>query len=298
MKDLKFGIENIAEGIDKIKSMVGIDGEDNGKSASQQAMIDAIDQNGNCEIDIEDIIIKGLKVPEICVDRAEFLKKELGKKYPENVVQDAIENNPFHAGISKKEIDKLADEVIEYEKYFVSRISAEVTAPAGIASVSTIPADMTLYYGYVLRASQKLMYLYGFPAIDTEEKDESFDKETMNILTICMGVMYNIAGADKALKAMAKAVADGVEKQVLREAITKGVIYPVVKAIAEWLNIKLTKEVFTGVNKKSVPVVGGVLGGSVTYVSFKPCCDELKDCLQNTVLSNPDCKMDDELVIK
>ena len=34
--------------------------------------------------------------------------------------------------------------------------------------------------------------------------------------------------------------------------------------------------------------VGGVLGGGITYLSFKPCCDKLKASLQNTILSNPD----------
>ena len=66
------------------------------------------------------------------------------------------------------------------------------------------------YYGYMLRAAQKLMYLYGFPAIDLEEKGPTFDSETMNTLIICMGVMYSVQGANAALKAMAKALATGV----------------------------------------------------------------------------------------
>lgn len=41
-------------------------------------------------------------------------------------------------------------------------------------------------------------------------------------------------------------------------------------------------------NRKAIPVVGGVLGGGITYLSFKPCCDKLKASLQNTILSNPD----------
>lgn len=34
--------------------------------------------------------------------------------------------------------------------------------------------------------------------------------------------------------------------------------------------------------------MGGVIGGGITYVSFKPCCDKLKSALQDTLLSNPD----------
>ena len=48
----------------------------------------------------------------------------------------------------------------------------------------------------------------------------------------------------------------------------------------------MTKEIFTGFFKKAIPVVGGVVGGGITYASFKPCCDRLKDNLKDTKLSN------------
>ena len=34
-------------------------------------------------------------------------------------------------------------------------------------------------------------------------------------------------------------------------------------------------------------IVGGLLGGGITFFSFKPCCDKLKASLQDTLLSNP-----------
>lgn len=166
--------------------------------------------------------------------------------------------------------------------------------PGGVAMVATIPADIAQYYGYMLRATQKLMYLYGFPEIDLEEKGQTFDTETLNVLIVCMGVMYGAAGANNALKAMAKALAAGVEKQLLRKALTKGTIYPIVKSISKWFSVKMTKEVFAGFFKKAIPVVGGVIGGGITFLSFKPCCDKLKASLQNTMLSNPNYRPDEE----
>ena len=50
----------------------------------------------------------------------------------------------------------------------------------------------------------------------------------------------------------------------------------------------MTKQVFAGFFKKAIPVVGGVIGGGITYLSFKPCCDKLKASLQDTLLSNPE----------
>lgn len=265
---------------------------------SQQAILGTLDQNGNGEIDIEDVIIMGLKLPGIRIDRAQFLQKELQSKLPQEVIDTAIIYNPLSAQISTQLIDQIADEVIRYERNCVSGISVALGMPGGVAMAATIPADIAQYYGYMLRATQKLMYLYGFPEINIEEKGQTFDSETMNILIICMGVMYGAAGANNALKSIAKALANGVEKQLLRKALTKGTVYPIVKSVAKWFSIKMTKEIFAGFFKKAIPVVGGVIGGGITFLTFKPCCDKLKASLQNTMLSNPDyCSgSDDDLI--
>ena len=266
---------------------------------SQEAVLGAIDQNGDGEINIEDVIIMGLKVPGIRISRADFLRKEFQKKFPKAVIDDAVAYNPLHANIPSDVIDIIAEEVIKYERNCVSGISTALGMPGGVAMVASIPADIAQYYGYLLRATQKLMYLYGFPEIDTTEKGQTFDSETLNILIICMGVMYGAAGASNALKVMAKALASGVEKQLLRRALTKGTIYPIVKSVAKWFSVKMTKEVFAGFFKKAIPIVGGVIGGGITYLSFKPCCDKLKSSLQDTMLSNPNYhpSKEDDLII-
>ena len=110
----------------------------------------------------------------------------------------------------------------------------------------------------------------------------------MNTLIICLGVMYGVQQANVALKAMATALGSGVEKKLLAMALTKGTLYPMVKDVLKWFNVNLTKKVFAGFFKKAIPVVGGVVGGGITYISFKPCCDRLKASLQDTLLSNPE----------
>ena len=138
----------------------------------------------------------------------------------------------------------------------------------------------------MLRTAQKLMYLYGFPQIVTDEEETQIDSATMNLLIIAMGVMFGVAGANNAIKAMAKALGTGVQKQLMKQALTKGTVYPIVKGVAKWFGVRMTKEIFTGFFKKAIPVVGGVVGGGITYASFKPCCDRLKDNLKDTKLSN------------
>ena len=264
--------------------------------ATSKAVVDYFDENGNGQIDIEDVIVKGLKLPGIRIKRDKFLTDQFFKLYPEEIIQKAIMTNPMEAGISKEDIDKIANEVIEYERRCVSGISAALGTPGGFAMAATIPADIAQYYGYMLRATQELLYLYGFPEINVNEEGTKFDAETINILIVCFGVMYGAAGANNALKSIAKALGTGVEKQLLKKALTKGTIYPIVKSVAKWFNVKMTKEVFAGFFKKSIPLLGGVIGGSITYLSFKPCCDKLKASLQDTMLSNKNYRQQDDLI--
>ena len=257
---------------------------------AKDAVIKALDQNGNGTIDIEDIIVLAIKTPGVHISRANFLKKELFKNYPQEVIDKAIATTPAQAGIPSEEIDKIADEVIKFERNCVSGISAALGAPGGWAMAATIPADIIQYYGYTLRATQKLLYLYGFPEIDSDEEGLQLDSQTINQIILCLGVMNGVAGANNAIKGMAKALAVGVEKKLLNAALTKGTFYPLVKAIAKWFGVKMTKSIFAGFFKKAIPVVGGIVGGGITFFSFKPCCYRLKNVLQDTMLSNPNHK--------
>ena len=255
---------------------------------SAAMVVKAVDQNGNGEIDIEDIIILSVKTPGVKINRDNFLKKELSSKYPQDVVDKAIATNPAQAGIKVEEIDKIADAVIKFERNMVSGISTALGVPGGWAMVATIPADLAQYYGYTLRAAQKLMYLYGFPQIIPADEGEEMplDSATMNELIVCLGIMYGVAGANNAIKAIAKALGTGVEKQLMKKALTKGTIYPLVKNIAKWFGINMTKKVFSGFFGKAIPVAGGVISGGVTFLSFMPCCKRLKLALKDTQLSN------------
>lgn len=255
--------------------------------AAPNAIVDKLDQNHDGEIGIDDIIVLAVKTPGFHIPRASFLQKELFKNHPQDVIDAAIATTPAQAGIPSDEIDKIADEVIAIERTYVSGISVALGAPGGWAMAATIPADIVQYYGYTLRANQKLLYLYGFPEIDLDENGIHLDSETINTIILCLGVMNGVAGANNAIKAMAKALANGVEKKLLNMALTKGTFYPLVKSILKWFGVRLTKNVFAGFFKKAIPIVGGAIGGGLTFLAFKPCCYRLKNALQDTMLSNP-----------
>ena len=283
-QNVKDGLVKVGHGIVKVGSKtkdVALESKDK--------LMEALDVNQNGKIDVEDIIVLGLKTPGVHIDRAKFIEKQFMKNYPKHVILDAIQNNPAHAGIPVSEIDAIADQVIDYERNCVSGISLALGMPGGLAMAATLPADIAQYYGYMLRAIQKLLYLYGFPEINIEN-GTNIDDETMNLITLCLGVMYGVKGATASLKMLSTALGRGVEKKLLSKALTKGTFYPMVKKISKWFAVRMTKEIFAGFFKKAIPVVGGVVGGGITYLSFKPCCDKLKKSLQDTLLSNPNSK--------
>ena len=72
---------------------------------SQTAVLNAIDQNGNGEVDIEDVIIIGLRVPGIRINRDTFLQKELQTKFPQSVIDDAIARNVMDSVSGLKILD-------------------------------------------------------------------------------------------------------------------------------------------------------------------------------------------------
>lgn len=248
---------------------------------------EALDANNEGTVDIQDIIILAIKLPGVHITRESFLRKELFKNYPPEVIDDAVARTPALAGISEADIDRIADEVIKFERNCVSGISVALGVPGGAAMAATIPADVVQYYGYTLRAIQKLLYLYGFPEIDSDGEGISLDSETINRIVVCLGVMNGVAGANNAVKALAKALSVGVEKKLIAAALTKGTLYPILKSTLKWFGVKLTKEIFAKTVKNAIPVVGGIVGGGITFLAFKPCCMRLKDVLTDTMLSNP-----------
>lgn len=262
--------------------------------SAKNQVIKTLDVNGSGQVDLEDFIILGLRTPGIGINRESYLRSEFQKTFPQDVIDAAVKETPAKAGITVDQIDKLADQAITYERNCVTGISTALGIPGGAAMVATVPSDMIQYYGFMLRAAQKLLYLYGFPQIDVNEKENVFDSETLNMMTLCLGVMFGVSGANQALRVIANALGKGVEKKLINKALTKGFVYPMVKKIASWFGKNMTKKVFAGFFKKAIPVVGGLIGGGITYLSFGPCCYKLRDSLHDTILSNPDAASTDD----
>lgn len=248
------------------------------------SILGAIDQNGNGQIDIEDIVILVLRTPGMKINRAEFLETQLKGKYMQETVDRAVASSPVKAEIPLEELDRLAAACIETEAEKANRISKDRSIPESVAIVTT--------YGIMLRTVQELLYLYGFPDLGLSKESETIDAGVQNILILCIGVIYGIEGADNAIRAVAKAMGTGVDKSLLQKALTKGAIQPFVINVGKWFATKMAKEVGAGLLKK-IPFAGGlladtILGTGLTKSSYAASCGRLKDILRDTWFTRGD----------
>lgn len=235
-------------------------------------------------IDFNKLLQSSLKLPLVHIDRDEFLEKELSKYCDSKIVKIAVENNPAYAGISSKIIDHIAKSSINYETLKVSTISFAAGIPGGFTMAASIPADITQYYAHILRIIQKLAYIYGWQSLI--EKDKTIDDETSQILTLFTGVMFGVKGATSVVTKISGSIAQKVGKTLSQKALTKGVIYPIVKKTATMIGVKMTKDIFAKSVSKVMPVVGGVVSGGITFASYKPMSVKFKKYLEKLDLAN------------
>jgi hypothetical protein len=220
------------------------------------------------------ILKSSVNLPGVKIKRDDFLRRELSIRFNEQVVEEAIEHNPAKAGITAEEIKMIANECIKRETYKVTAISTVAGIPGGIAMLGTIPADMAQYFAHMIRVLQKLIYLYGWKELYNKEDD--FDDATMNVLTLFMGVMFGVSAANKAIVSLAGRAAIQLEKTLVSKALTKGMVYPVIKKVAANLGYRMTKQIFAKGISKVVPIVGGIASGGLTYLTYKPSAERLQ----------------------
>lgn len=227
------------------------------------------------------VLTTAMQLPGVKVNRDSFLKKELTIYCTDIQLAELLEKGTV--GVIPIEIlDKIASESISYHVKLVTASSTALGIPGGFAMVGTIPSDLAQYYYHVFALAQKLAYIYGYP--DLCDENGNFTEDAAEMLTIFVGVMGGVAAANKVIQEIAEQVQKEVLRRLPRYALTKGVLYPLVKQIAKWVGINLTKQSFSRGVSKLVPIIGGVVSGGLTYVTFKPQSKKLKEQLRGKML--------------
>lgn len=220
-------------------------------------------------------LVMATQLPLVRVDRAAYLRRSLGRYCSEEQIGRAIAESPAAAGISSDVLGKIADTSIRHETGRVTALSAAAGLPGGFTLIGTIPADSAQYLAHMLRIAQKLAYLYSWPDLFAEDGDEP-DDATQNVLTLFVGVMFGVQSANKGLGLVATKLAEQTVRRLPQKALTKGVVYPIVKKVAAQLGTRMTKGIFAKGVAKAIPVVGCMLSGGLTLATFLPMAKRLK----------------------
>ncbi len=214
------------------------------------------------------VLETSLRLPFVKVDRDEFLTKELSKVCTPMEVMTALQESPVLV-LSKKEIDKLANQCISYHLTMVCGTSALMGLPGGWWMAGTIPTDITQFYGHILSLMQKLIYLYGWPSLTDVNKQ--LDDESLKIMTLFVGAMM---GNKLAVEALTKVVGQVSKNAGIK--ISEGIMAQYAIKIAQWIGINMTKESFAKGVGKVLPLVGAPISATITYYTFRPMARRLK----------------------
>lgn len=226
------------------------------------------------------------RLPGVRINRATYLRAALKRHCTEEQIERAIAGSPAAAGIPLQIITDVANTSIAYETSKATGISTVAGIPGGFAMIGTVPGDMVQYLGHMLRIAQKLAYIYSWPDLFADGGDE-IDEATEGILTLFVGVMVGVQFAQGGVSKVSTMIAAQVVKKLPQQALTKGAIYPIVKKVAAFLGVSMTKKLFASGVAKAIPVVGAVLSGGLTLGTFLPMSKKLQKHLASLELTKP-----------
>ena len=215
----------------------------------------------------DEVVAQAIRLPGTSVNRADYITEALGHKYAPLIVHAAVETTPKKAGLTDRQIEKIAKKSMGRDGRRTTALSFAAGIPGGVAGAVTIPADLVQFYGYLIRAIQKLTYLYGWRDLIRIEANKP-DLAASNGLIIMLGVMAGIDMANDALARLARLRMAGASDQALRTALAEHALSDQVNKISEELTMRMAKRLGGQVAGKAIPIVGGIVSGVITGSGF------------------------------
>ena len=227
------------------------------------------------DIMLEEIISKAIQMPGVKVDRNKFLAEGFSSEI--NSLENIINNGPIAAGVSREEINNIANKLIIKRTSQSSIASFAAGIPGGLAMAATIPADILQFFGMSLRLAQELSYLYG--ADDLWENGQVDDEKIKNQLILYCGVMFGVSSAVSGVRVLSAQMAKTALKKIPQKALTKTFWYPIIRKTCSFVGYTLTKKTFASGVSKTIPVIGGVISGTINFASMMPMAKRLNETL-------------------
>lgn len=203
-------------------------------------------------------------MPGVFIDRGAFLRRAFAG-YPEPVIEQAVKYTPQQAGIAMADIDELAEAVIIWESRQAGALSMAAGLPGVVGKVLLEAPDVVQYFAHLMRAEQKLAYLYGWPQMLRTGHD--VEEENLSRLVLLMGIMLEVDGVDPSQEG-------AMDRSAMSATLT---------TIATRIQEITEKGGFTG----GLPVVAGFKSGRKVLKTFRKQARVLKKYLRSHSAPKP-----------
>lgn len=220
---------------------------------------------------MEEVISNAVQIPGVKVNRDKFLAEQFADLGVN--IQDIITLGPVEAGVSREDISNMANKLIIKRTSQSSVASFVAGIPGGLAMAATIPADIMQFFGMALKLAQELSYMYGAQNLWVDGKID--DERVKSQLIMYCGVMFGVSGAVSGVRVLSTQIAKTTLKKLPQKALTKTFWYPIIKQIGKFLSINITKSTVAKGVSKAIPVIGGVISGSLNFTTMLPMAKRL-----------------------
>lgn len=279
IQEFEFNPEEYAD-VEEILEDDALEPESGEQDVEGASIADTVEgQNSEAEKVAVAFLKKVLRLRGVRIDREQFLRAELKQRWVSDAdIERAIAADTVAAGISANLLDDIAESAIRFETGKASVFSAAMGLGGPAVMAVGLPADLMQYYVHAFRVMQKLAYTYGWTSF-FDEAEEVTD-EVLAQFVVFLGVMLGVGGAANGVKAFAQAAAPAVQKNIAKKALTKTSWYPVLKKTLRVVGVKITRDSVGKAVGKALPIVGGVVSGSMTFVALRSQAKRLRTTLR------------------
>ncbi|MBR2138678.1 MAG: SHOCT domain-containing protein [Bacilli bacterium] len=246
------------------------------------------------EFAIENAISTAIQIPGVKVNRDQFLAETFATE--KNIkIQDVLDNGPIKAGATREQLLNISTKLILKRTSQSSIASFVAGIPGGLAMAATIPADILQFFGMALRLAQEISYLYG--ADDLWNKGEVDEQKIQSQLVLYCGVMFGVSGAVSGVRVLSTQIAKTTLKKLPQKALTKTFWYPIVRSIGKAIGVKVTKTTVAKGVSKAVPILGGVISGTLNFASMMPMANRLQKTFDDATFEYTEDELNKDLTI-
>lgn len=213
------------------------------------------------------------KLPFIRVNRKKFLKEQFaGSPDLEKIIKYGPQSVYTTTDLRKK-----ATEIIKTSTKKTALASFAAGMPSNpLIMLAAGSADVAQYFGFAIHMAQQIAYLFGEEDLFTSKTDELSEEAKLRIIAY-LGVMFGVGGAAFLVSKISKQAGEHLGQRIAAKTLTQTSWFPLVKKVGAKMGQTITQESIEKTVTKSVPIIGGVISGGLTYVTFIPMGNRLAD---------------------